>query len=50
MEKFIDKIEAILVTVGQRDRRFKLGETIRYSPSEVAKILREHKDELEAEA
>lgn len=28
-----------MVTAGQNDIRFKLGETIRYSPSEVEKIL-----------
>ena len=26
---------------GQHDHRFKLGETIRYSPSEILKILKE---------
>lgn len=34
-----DKIELLLVDIGQSDARFKLGETIRYSPSEVKHIL-----------
>lgn len=32
-------VETRLVNVGQSDARFKLGETIRYSPSEVKHIL-----------
>jgi len=36
------KIASILVDVGQSDSKFKLGETIKYSPSEVEDILRKH--------
>lgn len=32
-------VETRLVNVGQSDARFKLGETIRYSPSDVKHIL-----------
>lgn len=45
-EKLIYKIEAILVTEGQGNARFKLGELIKYTPSEVANLLRKHADEL----
>lgn len=33
------EVEFKIVARGQKDNRFKLGETIRYSPSEVRKIL-----------
>ena len=46
MEELIRKIELILILEGQHDRRFKLGEVIKYSPSEVADILRKHADDL----
>lgn len=49
IDTLIDKILDILVDVGQHDERFKLGEWIKYSPSEVQKILKDHKDELEYE-
>ena len=45
-EKLIYKIEGILVTEGQGDSRFKLGELIKYTPSEVANLLRKHANEL----
>ena len=46
MEELIDKIELILITEGQHDRKFKLGEIIKYNPHEVKEILLKHKDEL----
>lgn len=46
MEELIRKIEMILIETGQHDLKFKLGEIIKYSPTEVGEILREHKDEL----
>jgi len=42
----IHKIGSIITVHGQSDRRFHLGEIIRYAPSEVEKILLEHVDEL----
>lgn len=48
MTDLIRKIELILIETGQHDtERFKLGETIKYSPCEVAEILRNHADELD---
>ena len=35
-----DEVFTVLVTHGQGDKRFKLGETIKYSPSEVEEILK----------
>lgn len=49
IDALIDKITDILIDVGQHDKRFKLGEWIKYSPSEVRKILQDHKDELKSE-
>ena len=46
VEDLIDKIHLILVEEGQHDLRFKLGEIIKYSPSEIREILLKHKDEL----
>lgn len=46
MEELIRKIELILILEGQHDRRFKLGEVIKYAPHEVADILRKHADDL----
>lgn len=47
MEELIRKIELILIETGQHDtKKFKLGETIRYSPYEVREILMDHIDEL----
>ena len=46
MEELIRKIELILIETGQHDSKFKLGDFIKYSPYEVAEILRKHKDEL----
>ena len=45
-EELIRKIELILIETGQNDKKFKLGEIIKYSPREVADILRKHKDEI----
>ena len=41
-----DEIEMILIEYGQHDRQFRLGETIKYSPSEVRGILEDqiHED------
>ena len=33
------EVDQILVVHGQNDKQFKLGETIKYSPSDVEKIL-----------
>lgn len=49
IDKLLDKIESILVEVGQSDPQFKLGDWITYKPHEVRKILEQHKDELEEE-
>lgn len=47
MEELIRTIQMILIETGQHDTgKFKLGETIRYSPYEVAEILKEHIEEL----
>lgn len=46
MEELIHRIELILIEEGQHDRRFKLGDFIKYTPYEVAEILRRHSDEL----
>lgn len=49
MNELIRKIELILIETGQHDKgNFKLGETIKYAPYEVAEILREHIAELQA--
>lgn len=43
----IRKIELILIEEGQHDKeKFRLGETIKYAPYEVAEILKRHIDEL----
>ena len=43
-----DEVETILITEGQSDtKKFKLGELIRYSPSEVVEILRKKASEDE---
>ena len=47
MDDLIYKIVGILIEVGQSDyKKFKLGETIRYSPSEILAILKQHKNKL----
>ncbi|MBO6255126.1 MAG: hypothetical protein J6O49_16010 [Bacteroidaceae bacterium] len=46
MEELIREIELALISEGQQDTRFQWGEEIRYSPHEVAEILRMHSDEL----
>ena len=45
-EQIIRKVELILINEGQHDPRFEWGEWIRYTPAEVAEILRKHADEL----
>ena len=40
-----DEIEMILIEHGQNDRQFKLGETIKYSPLDVRRILEEQNHE-----
>ena len=48
MNELILKIELILIEEGQHDKeKFRLGETIRYAPCEVAEILKAHIDELQ---
>lgn len=46
MEELIREIELALISEGQQDTRFQWGEKIRYTPHEVAEILRKHADEL----
>lgn len=46
LEELIRRIELILIEEGQHDERFKLGDFIKYTPYEVAEILRRHSDEL----
>lgn len=42
-----DKIQGILIEEAHRDtKRFKLGDTIMYTPNEVAAIIGKHEDEL----
>lgn len=44
-DNLIRKIEFTLIDEGQRDfKKFKLGEFIKYTPSEVASILQKHKE------
>lgn len=47
LEQLIRKIELILIKEGQHDKRFKLGDYIKYTPCEVAEILRKHSDDLQ---
>lgn len=44
--QMIYKIGGIITVHGQSDHKFKLGETILYSPTEIEKILKQHIDEL----
>lgn len=47
-DDIIYKVIDIMVNVGQSDyRKFRVGETIRYSPSELLGILKQHKSELD---
>lgn len=46
MGELIDKIELVLISEGQQDTKFQWGEKIRYTPHEVAEILKKHADEL----
>ena len=41
------QVALILLEHGMNDTNIKLGETIRYTPSEVEAILAEHKDKLD---
>ena len=46
-DDLIHKIVDTIIEVGQSDtKKFRLGETIRYSPSEILEILKQHKDEI----
>ena len=45
-EELVRKIELILIEEGQHDKRFKFGDFIKYTPSEVAEILKKHADEF----
>ena len=47
VETLINEISLILIEAGQSDKRFKLGEIIKYSPSEIAEILKKHKEKLQ---
>ena len=38
-ETLIDRIESLLIEIGQHDRKFKFGETIRYAPHEIKNYL-----------
>lgn len=38
--KMADVIQDWLIEAGQHDKKFSLGDTIRYTPSEVADIIR----------
>lgn len=47
MDELIRKIELILIETGQHDKKkFRLGEIIKYTPYEVAEILKNHINEL----
>lgn len=47
-ERFTAKeVEFALVRYGQEDNRFKWGETIKYSPSEVRKVLNGEMEDAE---
>jgi len=43
----IHRIVGIIIEAGQSDtKKFRLGETIRYSPSEILEILKQHESEI----
>ena len=46
ISKLIRNIELILIREGQHDPQFKLGDLIKYTPHEVANILKKYADEL----
>lgn len=47
MSDLIHKIVGVIIEAGQSDTtKFKLGETIRYSPSEILEILKQHENEI----
>jgi len=47
MSDLIHKIVGKIIEVGQSDTtKFRLGETIRYSPSEILEILKQHESEI----
>ena len=41
-----EKVQFLLVEEGQKDPKFHLSETIKYSPSEVRDIIKKHINEL----
>lgn len=41
-----ERVRNILIEEGQKDRRFHLGDTIKYDPVEVCEILKKHEEEL----
>lgn len=41
-----EKIRNVLVDEGQKDLKFKLGEVIKYDPTEVANIIKKHINEF----
>ena len=50
MDDLIYKIVGTIIAVGQSDaRKFRLGETIRYTPSEILEILKQHENEIFSE-
>lgn len=46
-EEIAKAVELILIEEGQHDKRFKLGEWIKYTPYEVRELILKHKDKLE---
>lgn len=47
MNDLIHRIVGIIIEAGQSDTtKFRLGETIRYSPSEIMEILKQHESEI----
>ena len=45
-ESIAEKVQFLLVEEGQKDPKFHLSETIKYSPSEVRDIIKKHINEL----
>ena len=47
MNDLIHRIVGVIIEAGQSDtKKFSLGETIRYSPSEILEILKQHENEI----
>ena len=47
MNDLIHRIVGVIIEAGQSDtKKFRLGETIRYSPSEILEILKQHENEI----